>query len=94
MERVARIVILSDSGGSPVGGAVVTVARATISVPELAYVTGDDGRVRIGLPPGPALLSVALPSGEVRTIEVAVGDEAEGVLSMTIEAGPAASGPR
>jgi hypothetical protein len=63
VKRVAQRLRLRDAGGKPCAGITVAVRDAAGPVPELGYVTGDDGEVQIGLPPGSATLEALLSDG-------------------------------
>ncbi|GAB2586444.1 hypothetical protein Aab01nite_51560 [Paractinoplanes abujensis] len=41
-----------DAGGAPVAHAAVVVVSATVPIPELALLSGPDGRFTLRLPPG------------------------------------------
>jgi hypothetical protein len=59
-----------DKDSSPVAGVTLAVLSAEGPVPELAYVTGADGSVQIGLPPGAALLETTDAQGARRRFSI------------------------
>ena len=52
------------------------VEQASEPVPELAYVTGSDGRASVGLPPGDVSVRFFLPDGTAHTAALHVAPEA------------------
>jgi hypothetical protein len=52
------------------------VEQASEPVPELAYVTGADGRASVGLPPGEVGVRFFLPDGTAQTAALHVAAEA------------------
>jgi hypothetical protein len=61
---------VTDPSGRPVAGATVLIASAPVPVPDIAGLTGDDGRVSITVPvPGDYRLVVR---SEVDLVEVTV----------------------
>ena len=77
MERVAQTVRLLDEAGRPCVDAILAAVSAQGPVPELGYRTGTDGRARIGLPPGEALLEATLVDGRRRRYRIEVTTEPE-----------------
>jgi hypothetical protein len=75
VKRVAQRLHVRDSDGRPCAGITVAVTKAQGPVPELGYVTGDDGEVQIGLPPGPASFEVLLPDGRRHSFAIKVSAE-------------------
>lgn len=76
MERVPQVFRVLDPAGRPWPGVTLSVVSAQGPFPELAYRTGQDGGVRIGLPPGPAVLEAIASSGTRRRFAiVASGNE-------------------
>lgn len=60
--------------GAPLAGARVMLARAPAAMPDIALVTGSDGRFLLGAPdPGRYEIAVTAPDGETRSVEVEVG---------------------
>jgi len=51
------------------------VEQASEPVPELAYVTGSDGRASVGLPPGGVSVRFFLPDGTAHTAALQVAAE-------------------
>jgi hypothetical protein len=63
-----------DAGGAPLAGVRVMLARAPSATPDIALVTGADGRFLLGAPdPGLYEIAATAPDGETRTARVEVG---------------------
>lgn len=76
---------MTSKAGEPLAGVTLAVERATAPIPEIAYVTGEDGRVRMGLPIGEAALRLFLPDGSRRTMQLFVRDEADQVHHLQMD---------
>ncbi len=77
VKRVAQILQVMDAQGVPCPGIALAVASAQGPTPEMAYVTGADGRVRIGLPPGEAVLHAFHSDGGRQTFSIQASSEPE-----------------
>lgn len=68
--------VVTDPSGQPVAGAVVAVAAAPVPVPDIAGLTGEDGRFSVIVPAvGRYVLTVHGERG-MTEIHVVVQDEA------------------
>ena len=76
---------MTSKAGERLAGVTLAVERATAPVPEIAYLTGDDGQVRMGLPIGEAVLRVFLPDGSSRTTQLLVRDEADQIYQLQMD---------
>ena len=85
MQRVAQILRLLDQQGRPCGEVTLAVVEAEGPAPEMAYLTGPDGRAQIGLPPGRAVLEATAPDGRRQkfSIEAAAEPGREHELRMS-----------
>lgn len=77
-----RTGIVVDAQGTPVEGALVSVAESEGPVPEIALRTGSDGRFRVPLPPGRALLRAYAPDGTAGSAEAQGGAGEEIVIRL------------
>ncbi|MCP9234866.1 carboxypeptidase-like regulatory domain-containing protein [Lewinella sp. JB7] len=67
-----------DAGGRPVPEVSVSIRDAPASIPDLATLTGDDGRFTLNnLPAGEYVLRLVPPTGGTRTAAVTVDGRAE-----------------
>jgi hypothetical protein len=62
-KRVAQDLRVLNEHGQPCAGVSIAVIVAEGPTPEIAYLTDEEGGVRIGLPPGKATLEAFLPGG-------------------------------
>jgi hypothetical protein len=83
--RNACVLRVTSKTGEPLAGVGLAVEQATGPVPEIAYVTGDDGRVRMGLPSGEAVLRLFLPDGSSRCAKLFVRDQPDQVHHLQID---------
>lgn len=82
VRRVAQIVRVTDAARRPRAGIRLAVLSAQGPVPELGYVTGEDGSARIGLPPGPATLEAIDPEGDRQLFEIEAGQSQGSVCEL------------
>lgn len=75
MQRVGQIVRMLDRAGRAQAGVTFVVRSAQGPVPEMAYVTGEDGCVRIGLPPGTTELEALAADGSAQRFTIDAADE-------------------
>jgi hypothetical protein len=75
VQRVPQIVRVVGLDGRPVAGVTLAVLSAAGPAPEMAYVTGGDGRVRIGLPPGTAELEAFAADGKHQRFSIDAAKE-------------------
>jgi hypothetical protein len=73
-----------DARGQPVGGARVFIAEAPVPVPDIAALTGENGRFTLTAPaPGRYVVSCAGREGETSSEEVNLrGDAADVILRI------------
>jgi hypothetical protein len=69
------IIQVTNRNGRPLAEARIAVEQADGPVPELMYVTDDEGKVQIGLPPGRILLRIFPQGGKSSSAEIEVSDE-------------------
>jgi len=75
-----------DRKGEPVNAAVVYIASAPVSLPDIGALTDEDGRFSIFAPvPGLYTLGARSERWGVTQAEIAVGEEAD--LQVTIQIG-------
>ena len=55
-------------------------------MPEIGYVTGQDGTAHAGLPPGEASLRFFLPDGRSEVVVMRVRDEPYATYTVTLDA--------
>ncbi len=81
----AYVITVLDLDGNPVANAAVSITEAERPVPEIAYLTGEDGMLSIRLPIGRARLEAhdALGKGSIETI-VRVGDGSDRNLTIVL----------
>ena len=84
MKRVAQIVRVTDAAARPRAGVTLAVRKAQGPVPEMAWVTGQDGCVRIGLPPGPAELEAFDAAGHRTVFAIEASDRSGQVHDVTL----------
>jgi hypothetical protein len=79
LARTGQIVRIVDDEQNPRSGVILAVLAAEEPVPEMAYRTGEDGTVRIGLPEGRVVLEATVPGGVSRRFEIQ-GAQLEGAV--------------
>lgn len=85
MARLACRLIVRDRQGRPLAGLRIAVEHASEATPDLAAVTGPDGRARLGLPPGGVGLALFLPDGTRRVAEIVVGDDPDRTYEVNLD---------
>jgi hypothetical protein len=85
MAAVTVHVLRSD--GRPAGGAMVTVPRSTVPVPELALVADATGAATLDLPPGRFTIETFTKDGSRGRTEITVGGDAVFSVEIRIQAG-------
>jgi hypothetical protein len=76
---------VAASDGRPVAGARIAVERAEEPVPEMMYVTGEDGTVQIGLPKGHVVLRV-FAHGKSSRAELWIGSDSGQTYAVHVDA--------
>ncbi len=67
--------VVRRADGTPLAGAGISVASAPVAMPDIAQLTGADGRFVLGVPaPGTYVVGVTAPDGETRRVEMIVGE--------------------
>lgn len=75
-----------DTAGAPVAQARVAFAEAPVPVPDVAALTGPDGRFALGAPAAGRYVVVAAADGHAPArVAVDVGDGAELDITLTEE---------
>lgn len=75
---------VTDQSGRPVAGARVALAAGPAPVPDIAALTGDDGRFAFGVPAAGTYRVEAFgdPGHAATSVEVASGQEAAALLVL------------
>lgn len=77
--------VVVDSGGAPLAGAQVAIASAPVAVPDIAQLTGADGRFSLPAPAsGAYVIGVTAPDGVSRRVEMVVGDRDPAPVTVTL----------
>ena len=77
-----------DHDGRPVGGAAIMFSASPVPVPDIAELTGPDGRFTLGAPtPGRYVLSARASAGAPVTLEIDVGAAPPPDLEIVIGGG-------
>jgi hypothetical protein len=67
--------VVRRADGSPLAGASISLASAPVAMPDIAQLTGGDGRFVLGVPAsGTYVVGVTAPDGETRRVEMTVGE--------------------
>lgn len=80
--------VVRDQAGKPLAEARIGFARAPVALPDVAILTGTDGRFQLSVPvPGSYSLVCTLPDGtdETRTIDVTSDAEASVTFEVNID---------
>ena len=72
MARLQCTLVVEGSGGEPLARVKFAVEKASEPVPEMAYMTGPDGRASVGLPPGDVSVRFFLPDGSAQTADLRI----------------------
>jgi Carboxypeptidase regulatory-like domain len=65
--------IVRDPGGKPVAGARISFVQSPVPMPDVALVTGEDGRFTLGVPvKGPYELAVDTDGFQRATIRITI----------------------
>lgn len=80
--------LVRDRSGAPLAEASIGFASAPVALPDVAALTGTDGRFRLSVPtPGSYSLVCTLPDGtnETRTIEITANADAAVTFDINVD---------